>query len=166
MRLHPIEDTVKTAEDVRLAAKRILSRRAPPPPLPRPRPDLFWQTAKRFCVPMPRHFSGSITKRLPRRAVDSEVAEFIIDRVSVHFGVAVSDMAAWRRLKTVVRARHAAWWLMSVLTGMSYPQIGRAFGPERHHSTVLVALRKMRRIGVTTDLLALRDEIEQELSRS
>lgn len=39
------------------------------------------------------------------------------------------------RLKTVAKARHAAWWLCRRTTDLSYPQLGKLFG--RDHTTII-----------------------------
>jgi len=60
--------------------------------------------------------------------------------VAAHFDVSVEDILGPDRPKTIVLARHAAWWAAQELTLRSSVEIGRAYG-DRDHTTVLAGRR-------------------------
>ncbi|MGX5776958.1 helix-turn-helix domain-containing protein [Methylorubrum zatmanii] len=71
----------------------------------------------------------------------------IIAKVATSFGLTPADLIGQTHRANVVRARHAA--IHAVRTAkphLSLGQIGRAF--DRHHTTILHALRKMESEGV------------------
>jgi chromosomal replication initiator protein len=76
---------------------------------------------------------------LPSRNVTVEV----IQRVTAqHFGLKVTDLKGGKRHKAVVLPRMIAVYLTRKHTGLSYPDIGRAFGG-RDHTTALHAWQRI-----------------------
>lgn len=72
----------------------------------------------------------------------------IITSVAASFGFSYGDVVGRRRNQDVVRARFAAYYAVATARpNFTLPQIGRCFGG-RDHTTILVALRKMKRDGV------------------
>ncbi|MCK4658934.1 MAG: chromosomal replication initiator protein DnaA [Phycisphaerae bacterium] len=67
----------------------------------------------------------------------------IIDRVSVHYGVRVSDLQSRKRTKSVVFPRQVCMYLGRELTKHSLGEIGGFFGG-RDHSTVLHSSRLIK----------------------
>ena len=66
----------------------------------------------------------------------------IILGVSIETGVTVRDIIGERQACQVVAARHEAIWRVSEATGWSLTHIAVVFN--KHHSTILHALRKVR----------------------
>jgi chromosomal replication initiation ATPase DnaA len=58
-------------------------------------------------------------------------------------GVTLTQVASKSRLHNDTFARHRIWVLLRDRTGMSYPEIGRAF--QADHSTVMSAVAGWRR---------------------
>jgi Bacterial dnaA protein helix-turn-helix len=95
-------------------------------------------------------------------------------------GLLPRDLTGKSQRAECVEARHKAMFICFQMNRFSLPQIGREFGG-RHHSTVIAAVRKMRRVwqnGIPPDLaekftaqpaevdLRLRAELlSEELSR-
>ncbi len=75
----------------------------------------------------------------PRRAIT--VPE-VINAVTRHFGVRVSDLQGKRRHKSIALPRQVSMYLARRVTGLSLGEIGGYFGG-RDHSTVLHANRKI-----------------------
>jgi len=65
----------------------------------------------------------------------------IIKTVASFYNIKLSDMLGTRRLKTLVRPRHVAMWLVRHHTEHSFPEMGRAF--KRDHATVQHGVRKI-----------------------
>ena len=89
----------------------------------------------------------------------------IIDVVAKHFALKPADLKNDRRPKSLASARAVAMYLARAHTKASYPDIARSFGG-RHHTTVLVAVKKVTR--QLRDDAAFREQlatIEQLLSR-
>lgn len=68
-------------------------------------------------------------------------------RVAREFDIAVADMAARERAKSIAAARHVFWWLARRLWGASYPELGRLLrGPVKFdHTTTMSGVRKVER---------------------
>jgi hypothetical protein len=72
----------------------------------------------------------------------------IISNVAASFGFGYGDVVGDRRTRDVMKARFAAYHAIATARpNYSLAQIGRCFGG-RDHTTILVALRKMKRDGV------------------
>lgn len=72
----------------------------------------------------------------------------IITRVAQAFGVTYADIVGERRTLHLIRARYAAIAAVrEAHPDWSLPRLGRVFGG-RDHTTMLHAIRKMRRTGV------------------
>ena len=65
--------------------------------------------------------------------------------VAAHFGLSSADLQSSRRNGLVSLARGLAMYLARQHCGMSYPEIGRAFG-RRSHASVIAACKKLGRI--------------------
>jgi chromosomal replication initiator protein len=63
--------------------------------------------------------------------------------VALHFGVTAQALESASRDRTVALARSIALYLIRKHTGMSFPEMGRAFG-HKQHSTVLMAVRRIQ----------------------
>jgi chromosomal replication initiation ATPase DnaA len=70
----------------------------------------------------------------------SRQAEALIYRACHLYGVEVEDVMGGRRTASVIRARHAAAWLLR-RHGLSLPKIGGLLNCD--HTTVLYACRKI-----------------------
>lgn len=89
----------------------------------------------------------------------------IIEAVARHFSLKPADLKNDRRPRPLASARAVAMYLARTHTNESYPDIARAFGG-RHHTTVLVAVKKVKK--QLHDDAALREQlaaIAQLLSR-
>lgn len=75
----------------------------------------------------------------------------IIHTAADLYGVSIDLLLSKSEEVHVVRARHAAAWLMHQ-RGLSYPQIGRALG--RHHTTIMAAVRRIEAQPPVRGLLA------------
>ncbi len=84
-------------------------------------------------------------------------AERIVTRVAEHYHVRVSDILGTRRPANIAWPRQIAMFLTRRVTGLSFPEIGRAFG--RDNSTVQYACNKVEQ-GADRDP-NIRAEIEQ-----
>lgn len=74
---------------------------------------------------------------------DAQVSiDKILDRVSKHFRVKVSDILGSKRTRMVSAPRRVAMYLSRQLTSHSFPEIGAMFG-NKDHSTVMHACRRM-----------------------
>jgi chromosomal replication initiator protein len=111
-----------------------------------------------------RELEGALNKldahaRIGRRAIDLTLARSVlgpiielpsrnltvdvIQRVTAqHFNLKVADLKGARRHRSIVQPRMVAVFLTRKHTGMSFPDIGRAFGG-RDHSTAIHACQKM-----------------------
>ena len=65
--------------------------------------------------------------------------------VARFFNIKVSDLVGRRKLKGIVRPRMIAMYLARKQTGLSFPDLGRAFGG-RDHSTVQHACKKVAQL--------------------
>lgn len=70
--------------------------------------------------------------------------ERIQHEIAKHFGLSRRNLLARDRHKTSARARQLAILICRDSLGMSYPELGRAFG-NRDHTTAMSAVRKARR---------------------
>jgi chromosomal replication initiator protein len=68
--------------------------------------------------------------------------ETIIQVVSEHYSMPVADILGKKRNKEIVGPRQVAMYLAREMAGMSYPDIGRAFG--RDYTTVIHSFEKVR----------------------
>jgi hypothetical protein len=68
----------------------------------------------------------------------------IIEAVAKHFALKPADLRNDRRPRPLASARAVAMYLARTRTSASFPDIARAFGG-RHHTTVLVAVKKVTR---------------------
>jgi chromosomal replication initiator protein len=84
--------------------------------------------------------------------------EEIQERVAGEFGVSRAELVGSSRASAPLRARQVAILLTREGTGLSLPQIGRAYGG-RDHSTVLNALKRIE-IGISEDPV-LADRVER-----
>ena len=58
-----------------------------------------------------------------------------------HYQIGLSDLKSTRRERKIARPRQLAMYLAKVLTPLSLPDIGKAFG--RDHTTVMHAVKTM-----------------------
>lgn len=108
--------------------------------------------------PVPRHKSASKRKSTPIKRDyilvasapeprDASIKQ-IISSVAASFGFGYGDVVGDRRTRDLMKARFAAYHAVATArSNYSLAQIGRCFGG-RDHTTILVALRKMKRDGV------------------
>lgn len=71
--------------------------------------------------------------------------------VCAHFGIDLPSLLAKDRHKSVSFARQLAVYLCRTILGLSYPELGRAFG--RDHTTMISACRRIERV-CTSDRVA------------
>ncbi|MCK9524349.1 MAG: chromosomal replication initiator protein DnaA [Limnochordia bacterium] len=82
-----------------------------------------------------------ILKAPPQKPV---TVEGIMDVVSDHYAIKISDMKSKRRTRNITYPRQIAMYLIRELTDRSLPEIGEAFGG-RDHTTVIHAVDKIER---------------------
>jgi len=83
--------------------------------------------------------------------------------VCKYFGYTRAELLSQRRAYALVRARQIAMFLAKIMTGATYPEIGRRFDG-RDHTTVLHAVRKISGLletdaALAADIAALKDLI-------
>jgi len=90
----------------------------------------------------------------------------ILEFVTQHFNVKVSDLQGKRRTQTIVLPRQISMYLARQLTEMSLEEIGGYFGG-RDHSTVLYSVDRVdTRRRVDADFAALLAELERAIKRA
>lgn len=67
----------------------------------------------------------------------------IAKEVCTYFNVEFEEFISTKRQRYIIDARHAYFYLCRKLTKNSYIQIGRSFGMNFDHATVLSAIRKV-----------------------
>lgn len=117
---------------------------APPPPIVEPTPLPFINGQDTVLVPLPS-----------RPAPDKITVSFVIREATRHFGFSERLIKSERRWRDLVNARMIAVWAAKEISGLSYPEIGRRFG-DRDHSTIIHAVRKIRKHIADGDDLGLR----------
>jgi chromosomal replication initiator protein len=75
----------------------------------------------------------------------------IVGLVSRGFNLAPEDILGTRRKPDFVLARQVAMYLCRRKLGLSYPELGKAFG--RDHSTVIHAIKKIQALPQTDKVL-------------
>lgn len=80
----------------------------------------------------------------------------ILKQVCKFYGFTEYEIKAYRREKRLVLARQVGFFLSKILTGHSFPIIGKFY--RKDHTTVLYGVRKIARLRKCDD--RLRDEIE------
>jgi hypothetical protein len=89
----------------------------------------------------------------------------IIAVVCRHFRLSETQLLARRRDANIVWPRHVAMYLAQVLTGHSFPELGRRFG-NRDHTTVLHAVRKVAKLrDADEQVKAMLVELEGQLAQ-
>jgi hypothetical protein len=82
-----------------------------------------------------------------------------------HFRLSETQLLAVRRDANIVWPRHVAMYLAQLLTGHSYPELGRRFG-NRDHTTVLHAVRKVAKLrDADEQVRAMLVELEGQLAQ-
>lgn len=87
----------------------------------------------------------NILNYLDDRSVTSLSAGQIIDAVCGHFGLTPEEILSAGRRHELVFARQVAMFLCRKHLGLSFPELGRAFGG-RDHSTALYSCRKIEQL--------------------
>ena len=87
----------------------------------------------------------NILNYLDDRSVTSLTVEQILDAVCAHFSLTTEELLSAGRKQNLVFARQVAMFLCRKLLGLSFPELGRAFGG-RDHSTVLYSCRKIEQL--------------------
>jgi chromosomal replication initiator protein len=87
----------------------------------------------------------NILNYLDDRAVTSLSVEHILDAVCAKFNLKPEDILSSGRRHDLVFARQVAMYLCRKHLGLSFPELGRAFGG-RDHSTVLYSCRKVEQL--------------------
>lgn len=81
-------------------------------------------------------------------------AHLIMTFVGIEFGVSVADLKCPSTVESIVLARHVACFLIREITKDSLPKMGAMFN--RHHTTIMHAVRRTRRIMETSPAQAAR----------
>lgn len=84
------------------------------------------------------------------------VIDAVIAAASTVCRVSAAKIVSDSRARPLVDARQAAMYVARHMTGLSYPELGRAFG-DRDHTTVLYAVNKIER------LMGERDEVRKRV---
>lgn len=116
--------------------------------LPKPDPmltidEVLDRAAWRY--PLPEPFTPDLSTEEDEEIVSLPKPPYVrpIQRaVCEHYGCSMLDLLSARRGAVIVRPRQVAMYLCKILTPHSLPEIGRRFG-DKHHTTVLHAVRKM-----------------------
>jgi chromosomal replication initiator protein len=87
-------------------------------------------------------FSGN-SKPMRNLTRSEEQINKVLDITSSVTGINKIDILGRRRAAKHVEARHISMFICAELLGMSYSEIGRAFG--RDHTTVFYAHKKLRK---------------------
>jgi chromosomal replication initiator protein len=87
----------------------------------------------------------NILNHLDDRSVTSLNAGLVIEVVSAHFGLTPEEILSAGRRQDLVFARQVAMYLCRRHMGLSFPELGRAFGG-RDHSTALYSCRKIEQL--------------------
>lgn len=87
----------------------------------------------------------NILNYLDDRSVTSLSVEQIIDAVCAQFDLTAGEILSAGRRHELVFARQVAMFLCRKHLGLSFPELGRAFGG-RDHSTVLYSCRKIQQL--------------------
>ena len=87
----------------------------------------------------------NILNYLDDRAVTALSVEQVVDAVCAHFGLPPEDIFSAGRRHDLVFARQVAMFLCRRHMGLSFPELGRAFGG-RDHSTALYSCRKIEQL--------------------
>lgn len=87
----------------------------------------------------------NILNYLDDRSVTSLTVDQILDTVCAHFSLTKDALLAGSRKQDLVFARQVAMFLCRKHLGLSFPELGRAFGG-RDHSTVLYSCRKIEQL--------------------
>lgn len=83
--------------------------------------------------------------------------ELIIWGTAKYFGVTPDELVGKSQQPHLVEPRHVAMYLCRELTKASHPVIGRAFN--RHHTSVMMALRRIDSRGASSIIADVRKEI-------
>ncbi len=84
----------------------------------------------------------------------TEAVRTIIEHVARAYDYEPKDLLGRRRHKTLVEARHVAYWLArtAIKPRLSYPELGRIFD-RRDHTTIMSGVVRMRaRLGEEPEL--------------
>lgn len=87
----------------------------------------------------------NILNYLDDRAVTALSVEQVVDAVCAHFGLTPEDILSAGRRHDLVFARQVAMFLCRRHMGLSFPELGRAFGG-RDHSTALYSCKKIEQL--------------------
>lgn len=87
----------------------------------------------------------NILNYLDDRAVTALSVEQVVDAVCAHFGLTPEDIFSAGRRHDLVFARQVAMFLCRRHMGLSFPELGRAFGG-RDHSTALYSCKKIEQL--------------------
>lgn len=87
----------------------------------------------------------NILNYLDDRAGTALSVEQIVEAVCAHFGLTPEEIMSSGRRHELVFARQVAMFLCRKHLGLSFPELGRAFGG-RDHSTVLYSCRKVEQL--------------------
>jgi len=66
----------------------------------------------------------------------------IIRQESERTGISIEDILSHKRTAELCHLRHYCMWRAKIETGLSYPQIGRAFG-NKDHTSILHGVKKI-----------------------
>ena len=114
--------------------------------------------------------SQAISDLVQERPTRSVQPGTILEEVAARFGVSGEDLIGTSRRKEIVRARHAAIYLLHQELGMKATDIGRLLGG-RNHSTIIHAMGRMNSEinldpHLRQDVLAVKETIFQVDTRS
>ncbi len=94
-----------------------------------------------YRTPITQEFINQRMQDVIRPAAPPPTPERIVTRVADHYHIRVSDILGNRRPANIAWPRQMAMYLTRKITGLSFPEIGRAFG--RDNSTVQYACNRV-----------------------
>ena len=98
-----------------------------------------------------------------KNKLEEEIREYILEIVSEHYSISVSDLKGSKRGSNFVIPRQIAMYLCRKLTDESYPKIGIEFGG-KDHTTVMHSCDKIEKeIKNNKELAKTIDKLEKEI---
>ena len=85
-------------------------------------------------------------------------ADDIIKQTAQYYGISIDDLLSSSRLRSLVRPRQMAMFLMKKMTSLSYPAISHKFR-KKNHTTVLHAIKVMQQR--REDDMSIRNDMER-----
>src|SRR6266487_3690700 len=93
-------------------------------------------------------YAKEVLKDIVKGGKETVSSEMVIRAVSVYFGLKPDQLKSKNNSRPVVQPRQIGMFVCKKLTGLSLPQIGKAFGG-KHHTTVLHSIHRIAELQKT-----------------